>query len=74
VLAGFIARCFRLPQGVTDVPVHVVIEQDETGAEAWARVWPGVIMRPVRATAVSKSISAPLPFAYSLTGIATAST
>jgi saccharopine dehydrogenase-like NADP-dependent oxidoreductase len=46
-LAGFIARCFRLPQGATDIPVHVVIEQDETGAEAWARVWPGVIMRSI---------------------------
>ncbi len=45
--ARAIARLFRLPQGERDVPVQVVIDQDETGAEHWARIWPGDTMRSV---------------------------
>jgi Domain of unknown function (DUF4166)/Saccharopine dehydrogenase NADP binding domain len=41
------ARLFRLPQGLSDVPVHVIIDQQVDGTEHWARVWPDVTMRSV---------------------------
>jgi hypothetical protein len=42
-----LARLFRLPQGIKDAPVHVVIDQQVDGSEHWSRVWPGVTMRSV---------------------------
>jgi saccharopine dehydrogenase-like NADP-dependent oxidoreductase len=49
-LGRITARLFRLPQGVRNVPVHVVIDQQVDGAERWARVWPDVTMRSVMKT------------------------
>jgi saccharopine dehydrogenase-like NADP-dependent oxidoreductase len=45
--ARSIARAFRLPKPVRNVPLHVIIDQQADGSERWARAWPDGVMRSI---------------------------